>query len=1507
MRFFVDFFGWTYFKFQIVFIFLTFSNNLFGQNGLTYSQEEIKIWRERAGLDPGQTLYNSPGDAGINTPGEWEKIIASANRCVQNSANDRYTNYWKEASCVPNLHTYSDRTIIDNMEPRPQTKGNHGANSVMDAGFVYLLTKDRKYSDPVRTELMWYATNKQLDFSNRNIWCTGQKSFNDLNPGFFIAEWCTKMLLAYDYTKDSPSFSQGDKDTIEKWLLNAAIFFDEVYRANLNSAFPGRENNDYTKINAYQDRKSGDQLWDGGPEAWNLSLVYNNRRSAHFRFSFLAGIFLNDLTLIDHGKRAFKEWVAFGTFGDGSHSDLYRGKSSWPEIGWTYTSACVDHAISMADAYARKFDNSLYDYTIGDEDIKLFFPDANKSKGWYKDLAVKGKGLKKAIDAFVFFIDGTYGDSRRRGDENIDGFTTKNGGRNFVEDVWVSTANVYYKDLNVQAIYTRAKEKTRKYPSNPTNTGSFQPWSGVAATIPSKLFMYGQMEGKVWPFKEGKFSQEITFDPIPTQLANGGTVKLNAVSSSGLPVTFSIVSGPGTLSGNTFTITEPGKVVIKANQDGDKNFAPTYIEQTFYVKKKITVKPVKNQFIKTNGSLENLEVEVEYLGSNSGSLTLQVTSKDQSVISDEKILISGNGVKQTLKITPETDQTGNITLTIVASDGTDTSDPVNFNVFVGDAETSYLRLDAGLKSDSVEYDNKLFVPLLPYLSSGEALDSDNFISIANTTFDELYQTETWCRRQETKFLFPVLNGAYTVHLHFVDWHYENEGDRVFDLYLEGEKKLDDFDIIKEVGRNAALVKSFDVLVLDENMELMIDKGNGYPQISGIEIVPQGTQALSVESPDAKNQVITFASIGTRSLEEGTVKLNVKSSAGLPVTLTVVSGPATLNGNTLTLNGLGEVTIKASAPGNENYLPADEVIQTFSITNKVALKPIGDQILAQNAQFGPEELDLDYGDNFSKLSFDIFSENQAVIKEEDIKIELVDGKYMLTIVPEQGAKGVSNITITVKEPNGGSSTISFNVLVENLNVPTSSYRFDAGLISGQSEFEGKVFDPLMPMLKSGTGYNSYAYWVEDIDNTQFDELYKSEIWCEQDTTILFKFPVENGKYTMHLHFADLYSSDEGTKMANVKIQNKLILQNFDVVKEAGVGKAMVKSFNVSVTGEEISLEIKSLLGYNQISAVEILPQGEEALRLSNVNNNNPVFADFETSYQLKEGEKVEILMEASDPDGDPISFKMEDMPTFGTLSDFKNGSAKLVLSPGYNSSGTYEFNVLANDDQGGSTRMALSLEVEDLPLEMAVKSLTLINTETGEDIKEVAEGDTINIKEIGTRKISLRADVTSESVSEVSFVFDNENFLTKSAPFLLSEAENDEQSLWEPNPGTYALSATPYSLKVTPEGIISKVGGISHNLNFTIVEEDIEFNLVVYPNPFEDQLFVDFDKAYKGEIKVLIYDTSGRTQYASTTNFDDAQGGIDLYLPEEILNPGMYILKIFSEDQTLNLVKRIVKH
>ncbi len=63
--------------------------------------------------------------------------------------------------------------------------------------------------------------------------------------------------------------------------------------------------------------------------------------------------------------------------------------------------------------------------------------------------------------------------------------------------------------------------------------------------------------------------QTITFpapaSPIPF---TNTPITLSATASSGLPVTFSVLSGPGTLSGNSLTITGVGTIVIAANQIG---------------------------------------------------------------------------------------------------------------------------------------------------------------------------------------------------------------------------------------------------------------------------------------------------------------------------------------------------------------------------------------------------------------------------------------------------------------------------------------------------------------------------------------------------------------------------------------------------------------------------------------------------------------------------------------------------------------------------------------------------------------------------------------------------------------------------------------------------------------------------------------------------------------------------------------------------------------------------
>jgi hypothetical protein len=61
-----------------------------------------------------------------------------------------------------------------------------------------------------------------------------------------------------------------------------------------------------------------------------------------------------------------------------------------------------------------------------------------------------------------------------------------------------------------------------------------------------------------------------------------------------------------------------------------------------------------------------------------------------------------------------------------------------------------------------------------------------------------------------------------------------------------------------------------------------------------------------------------------------VPIIAQASSGLPVTLTVTSGPASLSGNMLTVNGQGTVTITASQPGDSDFAEAAPVSQTFTV-------------------------------------------------------------------------------------------------------------------------------------------------------------------------------------------------------------------------------------------------------------------------------------------------------------------------------------------------------------------------------------------------------------------------------------------------------------------------------------------------------------------------------------------------------------------------------------------------
>ncbi len=86
-----------------------------------------------------------------------------------------------------------------------------------------------------------------------------------------------------------------------------------------------------------------------------------------------------------------------------------------------------------------------------------------------------------------------------------------------------------------------------------------------------------------YTFEVGKAAQELTFDAmLPKNTAE--TVLLSAVSSAGLPVSYSVISGPGSVEGNVLTFSAEGEVVIAARQEGNANHeAATPVQQTLLV------------------------------------------------------------------------------------------------------------------------------------------------------------------------------------------------------------------------------------------------------------------------------------------------------------------------------------------------------------------------------------------------------------------------------------------------------------------------------------------------------------------------------------------------------------------------------------------------------------------------------------------------------------------------------------------------------------------------------------------------------------------------------------------------------------------------------------------------------------------------------------------------------------------------------------------------------------
>ncbi len=425
-------------------------------------------------------------------------------------------------------------------------------------------------------------------------------------------------------------------------------------------------------------------------------------------------------------------------------------------------------------------------------------------------------------------------------------------------------------------------------------------------------------------------SQTITFTaPAPVTFAPGLTVNLSASAGSSLGVIFSVVSGPGTLAGNVLTISGAGSVVVQANQPGNANFtAATAVQQTVIVNlgsQTITfTTPAPSTFA------PGLTVNLNATGGVSGNAVIYSVVSGPGTVSGSVLTITSAG-----NIVVNANQTGNanfnaatlvqstvtvnkavqtivfatpqpvtfalgLTIDLIATGGI-TGNPVSFTLVSGPGTLSGTVLTVTGAGDIVVRADQA--------GNGNYLDATISRTFAITP---LSQTIAFAALPPVGFASGI-----TVDLNATGGA---SGNAVTFRVVSGPGAISN-NILTVTGAGDIVVQA--------------DQAGGGNFSAAVAV----NQTLTVNKA---TQTIAFAApVGTLPFGTAPQTLTGNSNSTLAVTFTVISGPGTIVGNTLTITGAGLIVVEASQAGDANFTPAVSVQQTFTIDK-----------LAQTIAFAP---------------------------------------------------------------------------------------------------------------------------------------------------------------------------------------------------------------------------------------------------------------------------------------------------------------------------------------------------------------------------------------------------------------------------------------------------------------------------------------------------------------------------------------------------------------------------
>jgi hypothetical protein len=468
--------------------------------GLHVTQEELNIWKQRAVSGP----YRVQGDVRTNSPGDWDRISRYATVFYNNPTAEQWT-----GSNLNPVDIGGDGCVTGTSAAPNDNPGI--AQYAMNAAFYIMVnpgdSRAATIASALRTFLLASATGSRLQFGNTALWCV--PPLGD-TPVFLMGAWMVRMIHTYDYlliydaTTGRTTLSSSDKTTLNAWFNAAGQFYKNMFIKRENVAFVNAAAGNYTftgtaNADCTQNGSVTYIIYDGGPTSTLFHDYWNNRNSHDILVAGLAGILTQDTALTQTAIRFAKEVLTYVTAPDGTSFELSRAEplNNEPNLGWRYAGVTLALMVELADALARNGDTSLYDWSTT----------LSVTKGTSGCVLTNTttKTLKSIITTYIKYADHTilrYSNGYNGQSNYIIDADNALTGQNAVHYLWGLLGNLYWRDTYIKQMYTLT-------PGNGPYTPSYPPgdqvsftsgWSGASGSIAGILFMFGDMEGKVWPY-----------------------------------------------------------------------------------------------------------------------------------------------------------------------------------------------------------------------------------------------------------------------------------------------------------------------------------------------------------------------------------------------------------------------------------------------------------------------------------------------------------------------------------------------------------------------------------------------------------------------------------------------------------------------------------------------------------------------------------------------------------------------------------------------------------------------------------------------------------------------------------------------------------------------------------------------------------------------------------------------------------------------------------------------